>query len=80
MVGTLVGAIAIRTRARDLIGPLLVLPLLDPGGPRRRAGHRPLFAAGGRGGAPGPLGGVLALYDLIFALLAYAVFDFLLED
>jgi hypothetical protein len=23
---------------------------------------------------------VLALYDLVFALIAYAVFDFLLED
>jgi heme exporter protein B len=23
---------------------------------------------------------ILALYDLVFALLAYAVFDFLLED
>ena len=29
-IGTLVGALAVRTRARDLIGPLLSLPLLVP--------------------------------------------------
>ena len=29
-IGTLVGALAVRTRARDLIGPLLALPLLVP--------------------------------------------------
>ena len=30
VVGTLVGALAIQTRARDLIGPLIALPLLVP--------------------------------------------------
>ena len=30
VIGTLVAALAIRTRARDLIGPLLALPLLVP--------------------------------------------------
>ena len=29
-IGTLVGALAVRTRARDLLGPLLSLPLLVP--------------------------------------------------
>ena len=41
VIGTLVAALAVRTRARDLLGPLLALPLLVPvvigGGPRERA-------------------------------------------
>ena len=47
---------------------------------RRAARPSPLFAAGGRRGAPARWLGVLGLYDLVFGLLAYAVFDFLLED
>ena len=30
VIGTLVAAMAVRTRARDLLGPLLALPLLVP--------------------------------------------------
>ena len=30
VIGTLVAALAVRTRARDLLGPLLALPLLVP--------------------------------------------------
>ena len=40
MIGTLVAALAVRTRARDLLGPLLALPLLVPiviGGARASA-------------------------------------------
>ena len=80
VVGTLVAALAIQTRARDLMVPLLALPLLVPvvlGASRATA---PLFAAGGAGTLPGNWMAMLALYDLLFALIAYAVFDFLLED
>jgi heme exporter protein B len=76
-VGTLVGALAVQSRARDLVVPLLALPLLIPlliGAVKLSA---PVFG--------GPLAAarwpaVLALYDLVFGLVAYAVFDFLLED
>ena len=81
VIGTLVSAIAVHTRARDLIGPMIGLPLLVPAliaaaraaGPILQATHAP---------ASPPLRwvGTLALYDLVFALLAYAVFDFLLEE
>jgi len=80
VVGTLVAALAIQTRARDLMVPLLVLPLLVPvvlGAARASA---PLLAQGGAGPLPGDWLALLALYDLLFALIAYAVFDFLLED
>jgi heme exporter protein B len=79
-VGTLVSAIAVRSRTRDLLGPLLVLPLLVPvvlGGSRATA---PLFALGHPGAIPVRWLTMLGLYDLVFGLLAYAVFDFLLED
>jgi heme exporter protein B len=81
VIGTLVSAIAVQTRARDLIGPMLGLPLLVPAliATARAAG--PLLAASHPAGAPpGRWLLILALYDLVFALLAYAVFDFLLED
>ena len=80
VVGTLVGALAVQTRARDLIVPLLALPLLLPvviGGARATA---PLLAAGGADALAARWLLILALYDLVFGLLAYAVFDFLLED
>jgi heme exporter protein B len=81
VIGTLVSAIAIHTRARDLIGPLLGLPLLVPAliATARAAG--PLLAASHAASAPpGKWLLILALYDVVFGLLAYAVFDFLLED
>ncbi|HWF54481.1 MAG TPA: heme exporter protein CcmB [Solirubrobacteraceae bacterium] len=79
-IGTLVSAIAIQTRARDLIGPLIGLPLQIPSliGTARALG--PLFAGHPASAPPGKWVAVLALYDVVFALLAYAVFDFLLED
>jgi heme exporter protein B len=40
----------------------------------------PLLAAGGAEALPGRWLTVLGLYDVVFGLLAYAVFDFLLED
>jgi heme exporter protein B len=64
-VGTLIAAIAVRTRARDLLGPLLALPLLVPGHAGAPAARWLLM---------------LGLYDLVFGLIAYALFDFLLED
>ncbi len=80
VIGTVVSAIAIHTRARDLIGPVIALPLLLPAliATARAAG--PLLAAHTSGSPPGRWLAILALYDLVFALVAYGVFDFLLED
>ena len=69
-----------RTRARDLLGPLLALPLFVPiviGGARASS---PLLALGGGGAPSGRWLATLGLYDLLFGLIAYAVFDFLMED
>ena len=79
LVGTLVGALAVQTRARDLLVPLLALPLLIPVVIAAAKATTPLLtAAGGDLGARWLL--MLGLYDLVFGLLAYAVFDFLVED
>jgi heme exporter protein B len=80
IVGTLVAGIAIRTRARDLIGPLLTLPLLVPVVLAASEATAPLLAADGALALPGRWVAVLAIYDLLMGLVAYGVFDFLLED
>ena len=74
-------ALAVQTRARDLLVPLLALPLLGPAGdrgaraPARRCWPRAARARSRRAGWS-----ILGLYDLVFGLLAYAIFDFLLEE
>jgi heme exporter protein B len=80
LIGTLVAALAVRTRARDLLGPLLALPLFVPiviGGARAVA---PLLVTGHSTAPASRWLLTLGLYDLVFGLIAYAVFDFLLED
>jgi heme exporter protein B len=80
VIGTLVSAIAVHTRARDLIGPIIGLPLLIPALIATARGAGPLLSVHASGLPPGRWVAILALYDVVFALLAYAVFDFLLED
>ncbi|MGH2887745.1 MAG: heme exporter protein CcmB, partial [Solirubrobacteraceae bacterium] len=80
VIGTLVSAIAVQTRARDLIGPIIGLPLLLPALIGMARGAGPLLVPHASGSPPGKWVAILALYDLVFALLSYAVFDFLLED
>jgi len=71
-VGTFVGATAVLTRARELIAPLLFLPLAIP------------LIIGGVGAsvvaAPGRYLGFLALYDLLFALLCWAAFEYVVTE
>jgi len=79
-VGALVSALAAETRARELIVPLLLLPLVVPLLIGAASATEPLFRAGGQ---PEDLGRYLTLlggYDLIFLLISLAVFDFLLDD
>ncbi len=80
VIGTVVAALAVRTRARDLLGPLLALPLLVPvviGGARATA---PLFGLTHAAAPAARWLETLGLYDLVFGLIAFALFDFLLED
>jgi heme exporter protein B len=80
VIGTLVAAMAVQTRARDLLGPLLALPLFVPiviGGARAVS---PLLVQAHPTAPAARWLLTLGLYDLLFGLIAYALFDFLLED
>ena len=78
--GALVGALAAETRARELIGPLLLLPLVVPLAIAGAQATEPLFTAPGVAEDLGGWLGLMGLYATIFLLLSVALFDFLLED
>ena len=79
--GVLVSAIGVNSRARDLIVPLLLLPLVVPLMIAAAGAGEPLLAAGGPSyDDVGKWLAILALYDLVFVAIGYAVYDFLLED
>jgi heme exporter protein B len=80
LTGTLVAGLATQTRSRDLLGPLLGLPLLLPVIISAARATEPLFAQAGAQGLPGRWVLALALFDVVIGLIAIAVFDFLLED
>ena len=69
-VGTLFGAMAVAGRARELLLPLLFLPLAIP------------IVVGGVGAASarGRYLGFLGLYDALFALLAWATFEYVVAE
>jgi heme exporter protein B len=79
-VGALVAALAAETRARELIVPLLLLPLLMPVLIACAQATEPLFRQNAATEDLGRWLGLLTLYDVVFVLLSVAVFDFLLED
>jgi heme exporter protein B len=80
-VGVLVSAIGVNSRARELVVPLLLLPLAVPVMIASAGAAEPLLATGGPSleGA-GKWLAMLALYDAVFLAIGYAVYDFVLED
>jgi len=79
--GTLISSMAVNSRARDLLVPLVLLPLSIPLMIAATGATEPLLSLGGPSyDRFGTWLMVLGLYDLIFGLVGYAVFDFLLED
>jgi heme exporter protein B len=79
-IGALVAAIAVEARARDLIVPLLLLPLLVPVVIAGASATEPLLTDPAEAQDLAKWLGFLGLYDTVFVLLSVAVFDFLLED
>lgn len=80
-IGALVSSMAVNSRARDLLVPLLLLPLVVPLMIAASGASEHLLEAGGPAyDRFGSWLAVLGLYDLVFLLVGYAVFDFLLED
>jgi heme exporter protein B len=80
VIGALVGALAVRTPVRDLLGPLMSLPLLVPVLLCVARWSSPLFAYPHAAGVALRWPLVLGLYDALFGLIAFALFEFLLED
>ena len=81
VTGALISSMATNSRARDLLAPLILMPLLIPLLIASASIADPLFAVGGPSYADyGQWLLIMALYDLVFLLIGYAVFDFLLED
>jgi heme exporter protein B len=80
VVGALVAALASGGRARELVAPLLLLPLLVPLLIGAAKASDPLLRAPQTAEHLGRWVGVLSLYDVVFLLLSVAVFDYLLED
>ena len=79
--GTLISSMAVHSRARDLLAPLILLPLVVPLMIAATGAGEHLLASGGPDyGRFGTWLGLLGLYDLVFLLVGYATFDFLLED
>lgn len=79
-VGALVAGIAAEARARDLVVPLMLLPLVVPVLIAAANATKPLLE---QNAAPEDLGrwlGFMGLFDMVFLLLSVAVFDFLMED
>jgi len=71
-VGTFLGAMAVVTRARDLLLPLLFLPLAIPivvGAVGASVGHR-----------AGTYLEFLAFYDALFAVICWATFEFVVSE
>jgi heme exporter protein B len=80
VVGAMLASIAVHTRARDLLLPLLLLPLSVPVVIAAAAATKHLLSIPLDTSGVGKWVAVLALYDAVFGLLAYALFDFLMED
>jgi heme exporter protein B len=79
-VGALVAALGAETDARELIVPLLLLPLVVPVVIAAAKASAPLLADPATTDHLGRWLGILTLYDLTFVLVSLGVFDYLLED
>lgn len=81
VTGATVSTIGANSRARDLLTPLVLLPLLVPLMIAAAGASEPLLAAGGpEFNGVGQWVLTMALYDLLFLLVGYATYEFLLED
>jgi heme exporter protein B len=77
-VGTLLAAMAAASRARELLLPLLFLPLVIPivvGGVGASVAADPTSTAD-----PARYLGFLVLYDLVFAILSWASFEYVVTE
>jgi heme exporter protein B len=80
VVGALVAALGAETDARELVVPLLLMPLLVPVVIGAAKASAPLLAEPAASVHLGRWLLMLTFYDLAFVLVSLGVFDYLLED
>jgi heme exporter protein B len=79
--GALVSSMTVNSRARDLLTALVLLPLTVPLVVAAGGATRHLLDAAGPGyDSFGTWLAVLGLYDLVFMLIGYGVYDFVIEE
>lgn len=79
-VGTLLATISMNTKARDLMLPIVFLPLIIPVLIAATSGTTAIFAQTASLGSLGPKLLFLAAYDGIFVLAAYGTYDFAIGE
>ncbi len=79
-VGALVAALGAETNARELVVPLLLLPLLVPVVIAAARASAPLLSEPATSAHLGRWLLMLTFYDLAFVLVSLGVFDYLMED
>ncbi len=81
VTGSLISSMAANSRARDVLVPLILLPLSIPLVLATAKAAALALAAGGPAyGGFGKWLAVSALYDMTFAAIGYGVFEFVIED
>jgi len=80
IITTLASALAVQTKVRELILPLVSLPLSIPIVLAASKVSSPLMNGESPAALPLQWLSIMLLYAIIFGLVSYAMFDFLLED
>jgi heme exporter protein B len=80
VLGTLLATISMNTRARDLLLPIVFLPLIVPVLIAATSATTGIFAEGTTLGAIAARLGFLVVFDAVFLLAAYGTYDFAIGE
>jgi len=78
-VGTLLSALTVNTRTREILLPVILFPVLIPVILSAVTATKIMLSSGGISEIAGELQ-ILAVYDIIFFILAQLVFEYTIED
>ncbi|MCE8422372.1 MAG: heme exporter protein CcmB [Candidatus Methanoperedens sp.] len=78
-VGTLLSALTVNTRTRELLLPVILFPVMIPVILSAVTATGTILASGGLSDIAGDIQ-ILAIYDIIFFIVAQMVFEYTIED
>jgi heme exporter protein B len=78
-VGTIFSALAVNTRAREMVLPILFLPIITPAIISAVKASSLALAGSGWGGLISWLS-ILAAFDVIFLVVPFLVFPYVIEE